>query len=1221
MNPTHCMLLVVTFNLGFSARADLEFKAVPSNVSSALRAAAWGGGGGDVFVAVGAGALGSSATYSGATVGDTLVWAPVSLPAIGLGMVKCVVSTPAGVLLAAGEKAAVFTSTDGKNWTTRANAFENLASVNGLAYNNGRFIAVSALPNITWASAGEDGVPGPWSNATNVNLISVESYRSITAFGTNEFALCGIRGVIRTSTGRGTRWLAVRPLELEEPDLLGIAWDGKKTLVCVGKKGRILTSTNGEASAWSMQDWTGGANLNAVGWTGYEFIVAGDGGLVLTSPDGTTWSESAKGVTTQNLYGVTCATSGSLKDVSVLVGDAGTVVIAGATTPPRISPPANPVNQTNCAGSVNIPLQVSLAQYMTGDWYTSPAGANLVTRGVASYTPETQIPNATSVSNYWVETRDMRTQFVNTNRTPVMLRTWERPTSRVSGDATICIGGSTIIRTDLTGHGPWTVVWASNRVAVATNNVPVGETSDSLRVGPVNSGNAPQLTTYTIVALSDANCSAEAGDLTGSALITVNPSPTVARVDNRLQTVCNGATTLAVNFEGVATHYAWVNDTPGIGLAASGTGNIAPFAGVNTGVIPVVATVTITPHYVNGGEDCTGASTNVLITVNPTATVNLVTDQGPFCNGASAAAIGFSSPVAGTSFAWMSSVDVGFGTSGGGNIAAYTAVNASTGPLTATVTVTPTANGCVGTARTFTVTVNPTATVNLLANPGPFCNGASAAAIGFSSPVAGTSFAWTSTVDVGFGTSGDGNIAAHTAVNAGTEPVTATVTVTPTANGCAGTARTFTVTVNPTATVNLVASQGPFCNGAPGAGIGFSGPVGGTSFAWTSSVNVGFGTSGDGNIAAYTAVNALTEPVTATVTVTPTANGCVGPAGTFTVTVNPTATVNVVANQGPYCNGSAGAPIGFSGPVAGTSFAWTSSSDVGFGTTGTGNIAAYTSFNAVAEPVTATVTVTPTANGCLGTARTFTVTVNPTATVNLVANQGPYCNGAAGAPIRFSGPVAGTSFAWISSVDLGFGTSGNGDIAAYTPVNALAEPVTATVTVTPSANGCVGTARSFTVTVNSSPAAPVASVDVSNCVVRPNPPLAVTVPAGIRVNWYDAPSGGNLVAANTLSFSPTNRIVGDFHYYAEAVGSNGCSSLSRTRVTLTIGACPDLLRLHVEGNQTELHWFGGRSLYVLELPSADFANWMLVTKGVGDTINTNRIDTSGTTGRLYQLRP
>src|SRR5207237_5974986 len=75
--------------------------------------------------------------------------------------------------------------------------------------------------------------------------------------------------------------------------------------------------------------------------------------------------------------------------------------------------------------------------------------------------------------------------------------------------------------------------------------------------------------------------------------------------------------------------------------------------------------------------------------------------------------------------------------------------------------------------------------------------------------------------------------------------------VTAVCKGGTATSTTFTVTVNPTPTVASVPSQGPYCNGAPGAVITFTSPESGATFAWTSSVNVGFGTSGSGNIAAF----------------------------------------------------------------------------------------------------------------------------------------------------------------------------------------------------------------------------------------------------------------------------------------------------------------------------------------------------------------------------------
>lgn len=103
--------------------------------------------------------------------------------------------------------------------------------------------------------------------------------------------------------------------------------------------------------------------------------------------------------------------------------------------------------------------------------------------------------------------------------------------------------------------------------------------SASAAVGPL-SGN---------VVLTSATAISQNVAVTGivNALPTINPASS--------QTVLNGKATKAVNFLGTANTFSWVNDTPGIGLPVSSTGNIASFTAVNTGSSPVTATITATP--------------------------------------------------------------------------------------------------------------------------------------------------------------------------------------------------------------------------------------------------------------------------------------------------------------------------------------------------------------------------------------------------------------------------------------------------------------------------------------------------------------------------------------------------------------------------------------------------------------------------------------------------
>ncbi|MFZ1371721.1 MAG: hypothetical protein WAR78_15135, partial [Ferruginibacter sp.] len=67
------------------------------------------------------------------------------------------------------------------------------------------------------------------------------------------------------------------------------------------------------------------------------------------------------------------------------------------------------------------------------------------------------------------------------------------------------------------------------------------------------------------------------------------------------QTVCNNANTAAVIFSGApaGAEYNWTNDQTSIGLAASGSGNIASFIATNTGTVPAVSTITVTPVTVS----------------------------------------------------------------------------------------------------------------------------------------------------------------------------------------------------------------------------------------------------------------------------------------------------------------------------------------------------------------------------------------------------------------------------------------------------------------------------------------------------------------------------------------------------------------------------------------------------------------------------------------------
>ena len=420
----------------------------------------------------------------------------------------------------------------------------------------------------------------------------------------------------------------------------------------------------------------------------------------------------------------------------------------------------------------------------------------------------------------------------------------------------------------------------------------------------INTGFSPSIATVTVTptfTFGGRSCVGSPKDYT----ITVNPPAHVDQPANLI--VCNGQLT-SVNFTtsntSGTTTYSWTNNNPSIGILASNTGNIAVFYAINSGTSPVVATITVTPSYTNGGLTCSGASKTFTITVLPTANMDQPANQVA-CSG-SPVSFSFASPVTGgtVSYRWVNSnPTIGLAATGTGSSGNFIATNTSNSPATATITVTPTftfnGRSCDGPSKIFTITINPNGQV-VQPQSQVKCNGDLALGTRFTTLQSGgiVTYSWTNnTPSIGLAPFGTGDIDSFRVVNTGTAPVVATITVTPTFTNagvaCVGPTRTFTITVNPTATVNPVAAI-QVCDGVRTNPIQFTSPTtGGTIvYSWVNSnTAIGLGASGVGNIPSFTAINSTSVPIIATITVTPTyTNGgisCTGSPRSFTITVLP----------------------------------------------------------------------------------------------------------------------------------------------------------------------------------------------------------------------------------------------------------------------------------------------------------------------------------------------
>ncbi len=265
-----------------------------------------------------------------------------------------------------------------------------------------------------------------------------------------------------------------------------------------------------------------------------------------------------------------------------------------------------------------------------------------------------------------------------------------------------------------------------------------------------------------------------------------------------------------------------------------------------------------------------------------------------------------------------------------------------------------------------------------------------------------------------------------------------------------------------------------------------------TSTLW----NFGDGTTGTGDTVTHTYYAPGTFNVQLRVTVP---NGCIGTA-THPVIIKPLPIIAQPPNQA-LCSGTNSNAVIFSGNVNGTIYNWTNTAaSVGLPASGTGNIAPFTAISNGAYPAVATITVRPIASGCPGPVKIFTITINPVPDVVQPPNQ-TLCNGNTTNLVNFTGIVNGTVFRWTNNKpSIGLTATGDGPITAFTAINRSNAPVIATITVTPITANCTGPSKTFTITINPSPAVR-AGNDINVCLGNT---AQLSVTGAALFNWSPA---------------------------------------------------------------------------------------------------------------------
>lgn len=822
-----------------------------------------------------------------------------------------------------------------------------------------------------------------------------------------------------------------------------------------------VTANGGLSAAYTYQWFSNSVNSNA---SGTAIIGA-------TSPNFT------PPVNTNGSVYYYCVVSQGAANTGCSIASATALVI---TSPAPAIATQPTTMQTACVGGTLNNLTVSYTGASTTpsyQWYSNTTNTNTGGTPVPGATAATYLPqNSTAGTTYYycvISFPAISCTTISSNPGGVTIHPDPIISVQPIANQAICFGTTLSAPLNISYTGgfgtpsyQWNIVNGSTTTAIqnATNATYL----------PGNFNLAGTYNFNVTLTLSGNGCNVQTSN---QAEVIVMPVPVVDSVGSELY--CNDDLADLVHFTGpiTGTTYSWVNDNPGIGLAASGFGDIVPFTVTNMNNFGIIGNISVTPQLTTYNTVCSGTPVAFQIMVNPYQDVqdpqDLILCHGTGVNGVQF----FGSALINN---WTNDLPaLGIPAAGSGTLPAFLAVNNGTQPIIANLSVTPSFNAvttCPGDIETFTITILPNPNASVVPATQIVCSGDLSATINMSGTA--TSFAWTNNqTSIGLPASGTGNIPAFLTTATGSN-TTSTIAVTPiyTFNGvsCPGPVQNTQISVVPTPSV-LPLQDLVYCNGDATNLIQILGNA--NELNWSSSnPSIGTAAIGTGSIASFNVNNPSQNPVSTVITVTPVnffgGLTCMAPAEDFSITVNPTPTINPIADQ-VLCAQSNSPAILFSGNA--NSFSWSNSNtNIGLINQGLGNLSSFLTQNNLPSVISSNISVTPQFTNagltCEGSPELFTIDVLPVPTLGVI-NPQILCNGSATAPITFTGNA--TNYAWINNnVSIGLAGAGSGNIAGFNAVAGATNNV-ANLVVTPSyvynSTTCVGTPATTTITVLPSP--------------------------------------------------------------------------------------------------------------------------------------------------------
>lgn len=676
----------------------------------------------------------------------------------------------------------------------------------------------------------------------------------------------------------------------------------------------------------------------------------------------------------------------------------------------------------------------------------------------------------------------------------------------------------------------------------ATVGAPVAGTG-----GAISFGLQTTATTYTVVATNTTTTCTN--NMTGSAVVTINPLPTAFSVTGG-GGYCSGGTGAVVGLSNstLGVTYQLYLGASTVGTPVAGTGFAISFGAQTTaGTYTVVATNTTTTCVNN----MTGS---VTVSIDPLPTVYTTTGGGAYCAGGAGMAINLSNSDLGVNYQLFNgSSPVGTAVAGAGSGITF---GLQTAAGTYAVQATNATTSCTSNMTGFPViTINPLPAAFTVTGGGSYCSGGTGMTIGLLNSTLGVNYQlYNGASTVGAPVAGTGlAISFGLQTAAGIYTVVATNATTSCTNTMTGSA---TITITPLPGTFIISAGGAYCAGGAGVTITLSNSTGGVNYQlFNGAATVGLPVAGTGGVLSFGAQTAAgTYTVVATSTVSSCSNTMTGSA---TITISPLPIAYTVTGGGGYCTAGTGMAVGLSNSDLGISYQlFNGATAVGTPVAGTG---AGISFGLQTTAGNYTVVATNGTTTCTNTMTgSATITVNPLPVAYTVTGGGGYCAGGTGVTVGVSNSQLGVTYQlYVGASPLGTPVAGTGTgaISFGLQTTAGTYTVVATNTLTTCTNNMTG---SVSITINPLPAAFTISAGGSYCSGGAGVTITLSNSvAGINYQLYlGAATLGAPVPGTGSSISFGSQTAAGIYTATAIDATTGCTNTMTGSATVTIVAPP-----------------------------------------------------------------